>query len=154
MSTQQVRTLHDQRAFVPMHQLEHSAPEVVDQPVTVQPGGPFPFEKGGYPPASYTAAHSYPPAFQEQPQRNSYWSPADFETVPPQYSAQYPGLSASDPASLVVPPIDQPARRGETICGIRRNRFILLLAAAGLVLLAIALGVGVGVGIGGNRSSG
>jgi len=143
MEARRAGTSHSQLAFIPLRQLEHSAPEVVEQHEPV----PVTAEKGGYP------APTYPPAFQEQPQRNSsYWSPADVEPLPPKYSAHHAGLPhvANDPASLVVPPIEQGSmRRDETICGLRRKRFIVLLATVGLILLGIGVGVGVGVGIGG-----
>lgn len=142
MEAQRAGTSHSQRTLIPLRQLEHSAPEVVEQPE------PVTAEKGEY------SAPTYPPAFQEQPQRNSHWSLADVEALPPKYSAPHPGPPTNDPASLVVPPMEQSIKRDETICGLRRKRFVVLLAVAGLILLGIGVGVGVGVGIGGDHSSG
>ncbi|KAK1758712.1 hypothetical protein QBC47DRAFT_149867 [Echria macrotheca] len=148
MDTPRLGTSHSQQSFIRRHELEHSAPEVVEQPTpTLSQAFPV-YEKN----AAYPPAPSYSPAVPDQP-RQSYWAPSDFETVPPQYSTHYQAVQPHHPGALVVPPIEHAPVKRETICGIRRGLFIILLAAAGLLLLAIGVGVGVGVGVGGNRNA-
>lgn len=146
MDTPRVGTSHSQRSFIPLRELEHSAPEVVQHPILAPPPA-FPvYEKK----AEQAPTPSYFPAVPEQ-QRQPYWAPSEFEPVPPQYSTHnhYPGVPHSQPAALVVPPIPHRAETEGTLCGMRRRLCIILLATGGLLLLAIAVGVGVGVGIGG-----
>ncbi|KAK0632220.1 hypothetical protein B0T14DRAFT_559933 [Immersiella caudata] len=124
MDGQLAGTSHSQQAFIPMHLLEHSAPEVVQHPVHEKYQTPPPSRHGSI----------YPP-IQKQ---GSFFTPPEFEAVPP----QYPGY----PTALVAPPIDH-QQEEEKFCGVRRKLFLILLAVGGLVLLVIAIGVGVGVGL-------
>ncbi|KAK4447475.1 hypothetical protein QBC34DRAFT_128952 [Podospora aff. communis PSN243] len=127
MDGQRAGTSHSQQAFIPMHYLEHSAPEVVQHPVHEKYQSPPPSRHGSI----------YPPA-QKQ---GAYFTSPEFEAVPP----QYPG--AAYPAALVAPPIEYNQQGEERFCGLRRRLFLILLAVGGLVLLIIAIAVGVGVGL-------
>ena len=128
MDGQRAGTSHSQRAFILMHLLEHSAPEVVQHHVHEKFQSPPPSRHGSI----------YPQ------QQGPYFASPEFEAVPP----QYPGTSSVPYlGALVAPPIDDKHHESEKLCGIKRGLFLLLLALGGLLLLAIAIGVGVGVGL-------
>ena len=136
MDHQRAGTSHSQQGFIPMHMLEHSAPEVVNHHVDEKYQSPPPSRHGSIHPTA---------AVQKQPT----FFPSEFENIPPQYAGT---TAAAYPAALVAPPIEETQRDEERYCGIRRRKFLLLLLIGGAVLLVLAIAIGVGVGVSTRKS--